>query len=116
MAGTGYCKDYVYLPEGGYPSLLGQLDPLYDKNRIKECMNRCLYASSQGLAGSKGAVDTTIREHAFYIRKSDQGCACSSGICNDRKASSGYTSYYIISSNFKKNIILGLFLIFIKTH
>ena len=106
MAGTGYCKDYVYLPEGGYPSLLDQLDPLYDKNRIKECMNRCLYASSQGLAGSKGAVDTTIREHAFYIKQSNQGCACSSGDCSDR-TSSGYTSYYIASSNFKKFIFCG---------
>ena len=101
MAGSGYYKDYTYLPEGGYHSLLNKSDPPYDKDRIKECMNRCLHASSLGLSGSKGAVDTRIRNHAFYIKHSNQGCGCSSGTCYDR-TSSGYTSYYTASGIFIK--------------
>ena len=46
MAGYGYYKDYAYLPEGGYHSLLNKSDHLYDKDRIKDCMNRCVYASN----------------------------------------------------------------------
>ena len=102
-AGNGYCKDWVYLPEGKYPNLLTVSDPLYNEDRIKECMNRCLHASSRGLGGSKGEYETRIRDHAFYIRHSDQGCGCSSGTCSDRK-SSGYTSYYTASGNFMKFI------------
>ena len=93
MAGYGYCKDYAYLPEGGYPSLLDKSDPLYDEDRIKECMNRCVYALNK-------EEDTKIRDLAFYIRDSDQRCACSSGTCYSRK-SSGYTSYHTVSGNTK---------------
>ena len=94
MASYGYCKDYAYLPEGGYPSLLGKSSPHYDKDRIQECINRCVYAS-------KNEEDTKIRDRAFYNRDSDQRCACSSGACYTRK-SSGYTSYHKISGNSKK--------------
>ena len=114
IAGKGYCNDWVYLPEGGYPSLLTISDPLYNEDRIKECMNRCLHASSLGLSGSKGEYETRIRDHAFYIRHSDQGCGCSSGTCSDRK-SSGYTSYYTASGNFTRSIFWCNFkLLYIK--
>ena len=73
VAGDGHCDDWVYLPEGAYPELLTDSDPLFDEDRIQECMNRCVHASKQGLLGSRGSGDRTIRNHAFYIR-SDQRC------------------------------------------
>ena len=115
MAGNGYCTDWVYLPEGAYPSLLRKSDTLYDENRITECMNRCIDASIRGLSGSRDAVDTPIRDHAFYIRQSDQGCGCSSGECSERM-STGYASYYTVSGN-SQTIIFGVWsLYFIKTY
>jgi hypothetical protein len=99
LAGNGYCKDWVYLPEGGYPKLLSKSNPLYNEDRIEECMNRCVYAAKQGLLGSHSSGHgRTIRNHAFYIG-SYQRCACSSGACSIRYGSGYYTSYYIVSGN-----------------
>ena len=101
MASYGYCKDYAYLPEGGYHSLLNKSDPLTDKDRIKECMKRCVYASNN-------EEDTKFRDRAVYIRDCDQRCACSSGTCYSRK-SSGYSSYHTIPGNSKKVYVLVYF-------
>ena len=101
MASYGYCKDYAYLPEGGYHSLLNKSDPPYDKDRIKECMNRCVYALNK-------EEDTKIRDRAFYIRDCNQRCACSSAACYSRK-SSGYSSYHTIPGNSKKVYVLVYF-------
>ena len=98
IAGDGNCVDWVYLQEGPYPELLNESNPLYNVNRTQECMNRCVDASIRGLSGSRDAVDTPIRDHAFYIRQSDQGCGCSSGECSERM-STGYASYYTVSGN-----------------
>ena len=94
VAGEGYCKDWVYLPEGGYPAPLAHNDPKYSDDRIQECMNRCLYAAYRGLAGSEGSDGTRIGNQAFYIKASNQGCGCSSGTC-EANGGSGYTSYNI---------------------
>ena len=94
VAGEGYCKDWVYLPEGAYPALLAPNDPKHNDDRIQECMNRCLYAAYRGLAGSKGSDGTRIGNQAFYIYNSNQGCGCSSGTC-EANEESGYTSYNI---------------------
>ena len=93
-AGNGYCKDWVYLPEGGYPAPLAPDDPLYSHDRIQECMNRCFYAAYQGLAGSSGSDGTEIGNQAFYIKTLNQRCGCSSGTCEPNEGT-GYTSYKI---------------------
>ena len=94
VAGNGYCNEWVYLPEGGYPAPLAPNDPLYNEDRVQECMNRCLYAAHRGLAGSEGSDGTRIGNQAFYIKTSNQGCGCSSGTC-EANEESGYTSYNI---------------------
>ena len=43
-------------------------------------MNRCVDAADKNLTGYSGG-DKNIRDLAFYVRKSDQHCACSSGAC-----------------------------------
>ena len=102
MGGRGFCKDWVYLPEGKYPELLKDTEPLYNEDRIRECMNRCVYAAEQNNMGSKGSSSTEISDQAFYIRKSDQHCGCSSGSCRSRAANNGYTSYYIYETDSSK--------------
>ena len=96
IAGKGYCKDYINLPEGFYPSLLGSTDPLYSTDRIRECMNRCVFAAEQGYIGIES--DDPISDKAFTIRRSDQHCQCSSGSCSsirsDGTYSREYTSYH----------------------
>ena len=83
LAGDGYCKDWVYLPEGGYPALLSTSASLYNKDRIEECMNRCVDAADKNLTGYySGDIFKNIRDLAFYIKKSDQRCGCSSGACS----------------------------------
>ena len=96
IAGNGYCKDYINLPEGEYPSLLGSTDPLYNTDRVRECMNRCVFAAEQGY--KRYQSDDPISDKAFIIRRSDQHCRCSSGSCSSIRSdgvySSKYTSYY----------------------
>ena len=97
IAGNGYCKDYIDLPEGEYPSLLDSNDPLYNTDRVRECMNRCVFAAEQGYKGIYNSYDP-ISDNAFIIRRSDQHCRCSSGSCSSIRSdglySSEYTSYY----------------------
>eukprot|EP00493_Phyllostaurus_siculus_P003220 UN03234 len=60
LLGTGWCASWRYLPEGGYPVFLNDSDPLYDADRIRECMNRCLVAYESGAAagiGNEGFYD-----------------------------------------------------------
>jgi hypothetical protein len=81
--GDGYCSDWKYLPEGGYPNFLSKSSPLFSTDRTRECMNRCLdaYPDSQ----------------AFYIRTSDNKCGCSSGQCQSTSGTAtSYTSYKIV--------------------
>jgi hypothetical protein len=74
--GVGYCKDYRYLPEGGYPPLKNVAG-----DHLQECAERCTKA--YGL------------QHAFYIRAKDKQCACSKGSCSTLMPSSGYVTYSI---------------------
>ena len=100
IAGNGYCKDYINLPEGEYPSLLGNTDPLYNTDRIRECMNRCVFAAEQGYKGIQS--DDPIGDKAFIIRSFDQHCQCSTGSCSSIRSdgvySWMYTSYYTQST------------------
>ena len=65
----GYCKNYVYLSEGAYPSLLPSTDPLYDSDRLRECMNRCSAQYGQGKGFFTKNVGGQLR------------CACASDTC-----------------------------------
>jgi len=88
ISSDGYCADWRYLPDpyGAYPEHLGPSDYLYNSDKIRECMNRCLSAVSPGL----------IEGHAFYVRTSDSKCGCSTGLClSTKRSSTGYTSYRI---------------------
>lgn len=40
-ADYGYCEDWIYLAEGGYPEFLASSDPNANSDRRGECMNRC---------------------------------------------------------------------------
>ena len=95
IAGRGYCTDHIALPEGKYPELLSINETLYDKDRIRECMTRCLDAVQEDTLGSQNNGGSLIGDKAFHIRDSDQRCGCSSGPCSSIRASLGYTSYYI---------------------
>jgi len=76
--GTGYCSDWRYLPEGGYPARLdSNADPL------QECAERCTTAAD---------ADPVYSTTAFYVRNNDQHCACSSGTCSSVQGY-GYTAY-----------------------
>ena len=97
----------MYLPEAGYPaSGSGYPDPLnesshlYDVNRTQECMNRCVDAANKNLTGYSTG-DTKIRDLAFYVRKSDQRCACSSGACSELTTDPAYMSYHIVTGKFE---------------
>ena len=91
--GAGYCSDYAYLPEGGYPARLSPGKALYDADPIKECLNRCLNASTFDA--------TNVGNQAFYL-KSGSKCACAADDCSSlkpkfpKRESSGYDSYEII--------------------
>jgi hypothetical protein len=79
--GAGYCSDWEYLPEGAYPDLLQPSQPLYNADRVEECLNRC--------------VDAYPNTIAFYVKLTDGNkCACSSGACSgDRPTQDKYHSY-----------------------
>ena len=76
----GYCSDYKYLPEGGYPARLDS-----NANPLEECAQRCIAAAEENSEYSKDA---------FYVRDSDKHCACSKGECSET-TSGDYTSYII---------------------
>ena len=97
IAGDGHCDDWVYLPEGGYPETLAESNPLYNVDRIQECKNRCVNAADKGLNGSNSHGDPKIRDLAFYIRLSDQHCACSSGACSKLTPDPAFRSYYTVT-------------------
>jgi len=79
--GVGYCSDWKYLPEGGYPAFLGKSSLLFSRDRTRECMNRCL--------------DAYPGSEAFYM-DADNKCGCSSGQCQSvRPSSASYYSYKI---------------------
>ena len=101
VAGDGHCDDWVYLPEGAYPELLTDSSPLYNVDRIQECMNRCVNAASTGSIGSNSHGDPKIRDRAFYIRKSDQQCGCSSGACSTLTPDPSFRSYFTGIGNFE---------------
>ena len=111
IAGDGHCDDWVYLPEGGYPETLSESNLLYNVDRIQECKNRCVKAADKGLIGSNSHGDPKIRDLAFYIRKSDQHCACSSGACSTLTPDPGFRSYYTLTGKsvvyvFKSDLLI----------
>ena len=78
--GAGQCSDWKYLPEGAYPDLLQPSQPLYNADRVEECLNRC--------------VDAYPNSIAFFVRTNGKKCACYTGACSgDRVAKSKYHSY-----------------------
>ena len=84
LIGQGYCADWNYLPEGGYPKVLKEDHKLYDADRIQECLNRCVDASKK---------NNNIQSQAFYVDVNSR-CACSKGTCQALRGS-GYKSYKI---------------------
>jgi hypothetical protein len=86
LIGMGWCASWKYLPEGGYPPHLSDSDPLYDADRVQECMNRCLAAGQEDYS-----------TEGFYIRNSDSTCGCAQPgrTCDDRTLHGGFTSYKI---------------------
>ena len=68
----GYCDDWKYLPEGGYPDTLPVSNPLFDADKVRECGNRCIHASRENNGNN---------DKAFYVRY-DGRCGCSTGPCN----------------------------------
>ena len=123
LAGDGHCKDWVYLPEGGkvYPALLNESNPLYDVNRTQECMNRCVDAADKNLTGYySGDIFKNIRDLAFYIKKSDQRCGCSSGACSTASLTTdpAFISYHTIagkSEAFMKSLMILIKIIQLNT-
>ena len=96
IAVRGYCDDFIYLPEGQFPPLLTKTSALYSEDRLRECMNRCIDAKGSIGYGSSG--DARIDDQAFYIRKKDQHCACSTGTCTTR-FDFYYSSYHVQHSD-----------------
>ena len=92
--GTGYCDDWLSLPEGINPAFLPSSNSLgVPTDRLEECMKRCLAAV--GKTGKTGAGHgNRIADKAFYVNKANK-CGCSSGTCTPN-GSSHYTSYKII--------------------
>ena len=86
------------MQEGAYPEHLAEGEYLYDADKVRECMNRCLDAFESGTPGSDGANGRTISNQAFYV-KSDKRCACSSGPCSSQLGGIGaflWKSYAIL--------------------
>merc|ERR1711924_167052 len=77
MATKGFCSDWKYLPEGGYPPRKNlKADP------VQECAQRCHKAYG--------------KPQAIYLRDKDMTCACSKGACNKiKKSQQAYTSYKV---------------------
>lgn len=86
--GAGYCADWAYLPEGGYPPRLDMGSPMYNADPVAECMNRCLNAV--------GAMDSSsfraIRDRAFYVNAAG-ACGCSAGGCETQRGADEENPY-----------------------
>jgi len=91
--GIGFCSTWTYLPEGGYPNFLPSSHSLYDHDRKRECMNRCLDAYESNTLGMDGANSRTISNKGFYLNGENK-CACSSDVCVPN-GSNGYKGYSI---------------------
>ena len=50
--GDGYCSDWKYLPEGGYPDHLSPGHALYRDDKIQECAARCFTQTSSSYSPS----------------------------------------------------------------
>ena len=96
LLGTGFCTDWIFLPEGGYPPRFSPDDAFYEADPIQECLNRCVDANRKSGADTS-TIGGTIGNQAFYLN-SNSRCACAIGDCNSL-VSSGYASYKIISGN-----------------
>ena len=81
---AGYCVDWRYLPEGGYPARLTSSSPLYDPDPVIECINRC-----------QNAYGTP--QQAIYLDTRSNTCACSSGSCASIVASTIYQAFEILT-------------------
>lgn len=92
--GPGFCSDWVYLPEGGYPARLADTERLNNADPIQECMNRCL--DVVGASGADSASGAGISNQAFYVRDGES-CACSSGSCGTQSGGANYHSYRIVA-------------------
>ena len=84
LIGSGYCSDHVFLKDGRYPPLLSHANPLFDDDRVQECMNRCLHDNPKC--------------EAFYL-KDYELCACAFSNCSSQLGSSSFTSYRIVSNS-----------------
>jgi hypothetical protein len=93
--GRGYCNNWVYLTEGGYPNRLATTESLYSPNPVLECMKRC--KAQVGQTGITSSIPAQIATRAFYLK--GEKCACSSDSCSSITSDSGYTAYKIIKSN-----------------
>jgi hypothetical protein len=85
LIGKGYCTDWVYLPEGGYPAFLPASNPVSDKDKKRECANRCIMAAEK---------DKKYSTDAFYVRKDDK-CGCARKQCDKQKKNESYSSFKI---------------------
>ena len=95
--GPGFCGDWIYLPEGGYPARLISDDALYDADPIQECLNRCLDANGEaGQASTENGGTGTIGNRAFYL-STENKCACAISDCSSLTPDPNYASYAIIS-------------------
>ena len=61
-------------------------------------MNRCVDAADKNLTGYSGG-DKNIRDLAFYVRKDNQRCGCSSGACTTATLTTdpAFISYHIVT-------------------
>lgn len=92
----GKCEDSIYLDDKAFPDLLFPSHALYDKDGIKECLNRCM---------SNHNSNNNIGTQAFYVKNVDDKasgskyyqCACSKGTCTSQDIKDGtlYTAYSI---------------------
>ena len=87
---AGYCTDWKYLPEGGYPARLTRIDSLYNEDSILECAKRCqaAYPTTTGFHIKKGANDW---QHTCGCTDPANDPACATVTSH-----SDYTSYQMI--------------------
>lgn len=97
LLGPGWCSDWSYLPEGGYPPRLDIDDPLARADPLAECMLRCLsLVGSTGVSHSGASPTGEITADYFYVNGAGR-CGCSTGVngCS-LTGSPPYNSYRIV--------------------
>lgn len=97
LIGTGWCSDWSYLMEGGYPPRLDADHELARLDPLAECMMRCLdLVGMTGVAHSGASSTGYVTDNAFYVN-GDGRCGCSTGVngCS-LTGSPPYQSYNII--------------------